>query len=76
MTYLLPGHIGWCIPSFLNYLDNLDKTGKTKFTTEIADQQKGLEYPDLRVKCIEGKLPVDVFAKPSNSFTYLMYLAM
>ena len=51
MTYLLPGHIDWCISLFLNYLDNLNKTGKIKFTTEISDQQKGLESPDLRVKC-------------------------
>ena len=35
----------------------------------IADQEKGLEFPDLRIKCVDGKLSVDVFAKLTNSFT-------
>ena len=37
---------------------------------EIADREKGFEFLDLRIKCVEGKLSVDVFAKPTNSFTY------
>ena len=41
---------------------------------EIADQEKGLEFLDLRIKCVEGKLSVDVFAKPANSFTYIKIL--
>ena len=36
---------------------------------EIADQEKGLEFPDLRIKCVDGKRSVDVFAKLTNSFT-------
>ena len=32
---------------------------------EIADQEKGLEFLDLRIKCVEGKLFADVFAKPT-----------
>ena len=36
---------------------------------EIADQEKGLEFLDLGIKCVDGKLSVGVFAKPTNSFT-------
>ena len=38
---------------------------------EIADQEKGLEFLDLTIKCVEGKLSVDIFAKPTNSFIYV-----
>ena len=53
------------LSSFLNYLNNVDEAGKIKFTMEIADQEKGLEFLDLRIKCVEGKLFADVFAKPT-----------
>ena len=29
---------------------------KIKFTMEIADQEKNLEFLDLRIKCVAGKL--------------------
>ena len=57
------------LPSFLDYLNNVDEVGKIKFTMEIADQEKGLEFLDLGIKCVYGKLSVGVFAKPTNSFT-------
>ena len=38
---------------------------------EIADREKGLEFVDLTIKCVEGKLSADIFVKPSNSFTYV-----
>ena len=38
---------------------------------KIAEQRKGLEFLDLRIKCVKGKLSVDVFAKPTNCFTYV-----
>ena len=38
---------------------------------ETADHEKGLEFPDLTVKCVECKLSVYVFAKPANSFTHV-----
>ena len=38
---------------------------------EIANQEKGLQFLDLKIKCVEGKLSVDVFAKPTKSFTYV-----
>ena len=59
------------LPSFLDYLNNLDEAGKIKFTMEIADQEKGLEFLDLRIKCVDGKLPVDIVAKATNTFTYV-----
>ena len=32
------------LPSFLDYLINIDKTGKIKFTMQIADEVNGLEF--------------------------------
>ena len=58
------------LPSFLDYQNNVDEAVKIKFTMEVADQGKGLQFIDLRIKCVDGKLSVDVFAKPTNSFTY------
>ena len=57
--------------SFLDYLNNVDKAGKTKVTMKIADQEKGLEFLNLRVKFVDVKLSVGVFAKPTNSFIYI-----
>ena len=47
----------------------MDKTGKIKFTMEIPGDT-GLEFLDLKLKIIEGKIRVDVFGKPINSFSY------
>ena len=57
------------LPLFLSYLNSMDKTGKINFTMEIAGDT-GLEFLDLRLKIVEGKIRVDVFAKPTNSFSY------
>ena len=54
---------------FLNYLNTMDKTGKIKFTMEIAGDT-GLEILDLNLKIDEGKVRVDVFPKSTNSFSY------
>ena len=51
------------LPSYLDYLNNVDEARKIKFTMEIADQERGLEFLDLRIKCVDGKLSADVFAK-------------
>ena len=37
---------------------------------EIASEN-GLEFLDLKLKITEGKIRVDVHAKPTNSFTTL-----
>ena len=60
------------LPSFFNYLNNIDDTGKIKFTMQNADDINGLEFLDLKIKCLNGKLSVDVYSKPTNSFTYVM----
>ena len=45
----------------------MDTTVKIKFTMEIASEN-GLEFLDLKLKIVEGKIKVDVHAKPTNSF--------
>ena len=55
--------------SFLDYLNTMDKTGKIKFTMKIAGDT-GVEFLDLKLKINEGKIRVDVFTKPTNSFSY------
>ena len=47
----------------------MDKTGKIKFTMEIAGDT-GLEFLDLKLKISESKIRVDVYAKSTNSFSY------
>ena len=47
--------------SFLDYLNNIDETGKIKFTMQIADEVNGLEFLDLKIKCLKIKLSVDVY---------------
>ena len=59
------------LPVFLDYLNNIDSTGKIKFTMQIADDN-GLEFLDLKLKIQNGKISVDVYSKPTNSFIYVM----
>ena len=58
--------------SFLDYLNNIDETGKIKFTMQIADEVNGLEFLDLKIKCLNGKLLADLYSKLTNSFTYVL----
>ena len=60
------------LPSFLDYLNNIDGTGKIKFTMQITDDANGLQFLDLKITCLNGKLSVSVYSKPTNSFTYVM----
>ena len=46
--------------SFLDYLDNIDDIRKVKFTIQISDEENGLEFLDLKIKCLNGRLQVDV----------------
>ena len=57
--------------SFLDYLNNDDEAGKIKVTMETAGKEKGVGFLDLTIKCVEGKLSVDIFAKPTKSFIYV-----
>ena len=60
------------LPAFLDYLNNIDSTGKIKFAMQIADEN-GLEFLDLKLKMNENnKITIDVFSKPTNRFTYVM----
>ena len=56
---------------FLDFLNNLDDTGKIKCTMQVADKN-GLEFLDLKLKIIEGKIKVDACSKPANSFAYVL----
>ena len=57
------------LPSFLDYLNNIDDNGKIKFAMQIEDDLNGLEFLDSKIKCLNGKLLVDVCSKPTNTFT-------
>ena len=46
----------------------MDTADKIKFTMEITGET-GLEFLDLKMKIAEGKIRVDAYVKPSNSFT-------
>ena len=37
-----------------------------------AAGDNGLEFLDLKLKMVNGKISVDVFPKPTNSFTYVL----
>ena len=56
---------------FLHFLNNLDDSCKIKFTRQVADEC-GLEFLDLKLKIVEGKINVDVYSKPTKIFTYLL----
>ena len=56
---------------FLEYLNKTDKTRKIQFTMQAAGDD-GLEFLDLKLKMVNGKISVDVFSKPTNSFTYVL----
>ena len=53
---------------FLDYLNNLDDTGKIEFMP--VAYKNGIEFLDLKLKIVEGKINVNVHSKPTNSFTY------
>ena len=40
---------------------------------EIAGLGKGLDFLELQIKCVKGKLSVDVFTKPTNSHLHVIY---
>ena len=54
---------------FLRHLDSMDKTGKINFNMEVASD-RGLEFFYLKLKIVGGKIRVDIFAKPTNSFSH------
>ena len=56
---------------YLDYLNTIDASGMIRFTME-TETENGLEFLDLRLK-LKGckKITVDVYSKPTNSFTYV-----
>ena len=57
---------------FFEFMKNVDTTGKVNFTTSVANESL-LEFLDLILHLDErNKICVDVFAKPTNSLTYVL----
>ena len=52
-------------------LNNIDEIGQIKFTMQVAGHE-GLVYLDLKVTTVGDKISVDLFSKPTNSFTYVL----
>ena len=57
---------------FFEFMNDVDTTGKIKFTMSVA-RKCALEFLDLSLHINEqNKICVDVYAKPTNSFTYVL----
>ena len=57
---------------FFDFMNSIDTSGKIKFAMSVADQST-LEFLDLSLHINEkNKICVDVYAKPTNSFTYVL----
>ena len=56
-----------------NYMINIDKTKKIQFTMEVAEEDV-LEFLQLRLTFDKEykRISVDLFAKTTNSFTYVL----
>ena len=53
-------------------MNSVDTSGKIKFTMSVANNNSILEFLDLSLHISEdNKNCVDVYAKPTNSFTYV-----
>ena len=60
------------LQKFFEFMNNADTTGKSKFTMSVANESV-LEFLDLSLHIDEHKkICVDLFAKPTNSFTYVL----
>ena len=57
---------------FFDFMNSIDTSVKIKFTMSVANQST-LEFLDLSLHINEqNKIYVDVYAKPTNSFTYVL----
>ena len=59
------------LESFLDYLNQIDSAGKIKFIMQVQDEY-GIEILDLKLKIKNNTITVDIFDKPTNSFTYVL----
>ena len=58
---------------FFKFMNSIDTSGKIEFTMSIASNYSVLEFLDLSLHINEhNKICVDVYAKPTNSFTYVL----
>ena len=56
---------------YLDYLNTIDASGKIRFTME-TETENCLDFLDRRLKLKRcNKINVDVYSKPTNSFTYV-----
>ena len=59
------------LESFLGYFNQIDSLGQIKFTKQVKDED-GIEILDLTLKFENSKIAVDIFAKGTNRFTYVL----
>ena len=58
--------------NFFEFTNSIDTSGKIKFTMSIANNDSALEFLDLSLHINKhNNICVDVYAKPTNSFTYV-----
>ena len=58
---------------FFEFINSIDTSSKIKFTISIANNDSVLEFLDLSLHTNEhNKICVDVYVKPTNSFTYVL----
>ena len=54
-------------------MNNIHKSGNIKFAMFIANPNSALQFLDLNLHTHEhNKIRVDLYAKPTNSFTYVL----
>ena len=56
---------------FLDYLNQIDSTGKIKFIMQVKDED-GIEILVLKLRLENSTIPVGAFAKTTNSLLYML----
>ena len=60
---------------FFEFMNSIDISGKIKIAMSVANKSSTLEFLDLSLHINEhNKFCFDVYAKPTNSFTYVLSL--
>ena len=70
--FLVCPHSAEDLNLYFSYMNNIDRTKKIQFTMEVG--KVVLEFPDLKLKFDKEhkRISVDIFAKATNSFTYVL----
>ena len=70
--FLVWPHFAEDLNLFFNYMNNIDRTKKIQFTMEV--EKDVLEFLDLKLKFDKEykRILADIFAKATNSFTYVL----